>query len=59
MRKSGTVVLWLHENYIGFFTSYISEGSLERGPAWGGAPRPIPPVGRGLAPIVINEKIFL
>jgi hypothetical protein len=28
MREKGGVVLWLQENYIRFFLSYISEGPL-------------------------------
>ena len=30
------MVLWLHENYIGFFSSYVRDGSLERGRHGGG-----------------------
>ena len=41
--KGGGVVLWLHENYIGFFLSYIRDGSLERGPAWGWVACPYTP----------------
>jgi hypothetical protein len=47
MRLCGGVVLWLHENYIGFFSSYIKETGPWNEAGMGVVPCPIPPVGWG------------
>ena len=45
MRFCSGVVLWLHENYSGFFSSYIRDGSLETGRHGGGSLSIYPPGG--------------
>ena len=58
MRFCRGVVLWLHENYIGFFPSYIRDGSLETG-RHGGGPCPYTPRGPTTFDSGSLEKFFL
>jgi hypothetical protein len=62
MRKKGCRGSMFHENCIGFFSSYIRDGSLEEGRHGGGWPVQYPPglgVGTVINSTVIGEKISL